>query len=194
MEYETTDKSYKVTVADDITYDMFKDSCPTDKIVLLCGSSGSDKYCQLTTEDNTINQKGSSTKEEDDLDSVQEKNGSTNVSEHGETKSDSNRASCDGLLGPDVRDDIKEILNWIKIAVPILLIILGSLDFGKAVINDDQNALSKAWSSFIKRIIAAIAIFLAPYIIMFLIENVDKILDDSCDIKDLYKGVIMWKI
>ena len=109
-----------------------------------------------------------------------------NLSEHGGITSDKDLISCTGLLGESVLSDINEILTWIKIAVPILLVILGSLDFGKAVIADDQKALSKAWSSFIKRLIAAIAIFFAPYIIMFLIEHVDKIMDNSCDIRDIF--------
>ena len=117
-----------------------------------------------------------------------------NVSEHGGITSDTGTIDCTGLLGPDVRDDINEILKWIKIAVPILLVVLGSLDFGKAVLADDEKALSKATSTFVKRIIAAIMIFFAPYIIMYLIEHVDKIMDNSCDIRDLYKSIIMWRI
>lgn len=192
LKAEAVNNGYNVVMASDITFEMFKDSCPTDKIVLLCGGSGSDNYCNLTTEDNTINQPGSSTKEEDDLNAVEEKNGSRQ-SEHGGVKSNDSDINCEGLLGSDVMDDINEILGWIKIAVPILIIILGSLDFGKAVIADDQKALSKATSTFIKRLIAAVALFLAPYLIMFLLDNVDKIAG-GCDIRDLYKGVIVWKI
>ena len=197
LKVESTDSRYKVNTSSDVTFNMFKDKCPTDKVVLMCGGSGSNNFCNLTTEDNVINQKSTPTKEENDLDKVEEQNGANknnDVEENGQTNSDSDRIDCEGLLGPDVRDDISEILGWIKIAVPILLVVLGSLDFSKAVLADDQNALSKAWKTFIKRIIAAIAVFFAPYLIMYLIEHVDKILDNSCDIRDLYKGVIMWKI
>ena len=189
LKAEAVNSGYNVVMASDITYEMFKDSCPTDKIVLLCGGSGSDNYCNLTTEDNTINQPGSSTKEEDDLNSVEEKNGSKESGKGG-IESGNGSADCYGLLGESVIEDIRNIFNLIKIGVPILIIILGSLDFGKAVIADDQNALSKATSTFVKRLIAAIALFLAPSIIMYIIEHVDKIAG-GCPIQDLYKGVII---
>lgn len=100
---------------------------------------------------------------------------------------------CEGLLGSNTLGTIKKVLGWLKIAVPILLILLGSLDFGKAVLADDDKALSKATSTFIKRCIAAVAVFLAPYVIMYIIEAVDK-LAGGCDISDLFNGVILWRI
>ena len=92
--------------------------------------------------------------------------------------------TCEGILGENVLDDIKTILLWIRIAVPILLIVLGSLDFGKAVLNDDAKALSKATNTFVKRVIAAILVFFAPIIIMLLINTVDR-LAGGCDIRGL---------
>lgn len=115
------------------------------------------------------------------------------VSENGDVGYDTNAIDCDELLGPDVLKDINKILTWIKVAVPILLIVLGSLDFGKAVLADDQKALSKATSNFVKRIIAAIAVFFVPFLIMYLLKFVDEV-TKTCDVKSIYEGVIMWKI
>ena len=91
--------------------------------------------------------------------------------------------SCEGLLGQDLLDDISTVFTWIKITVPILLILLGSIDFGKAVLSDDQQELKKATSKFIKRCIIAVAIFFIPTIIMYLISFIDKIADVSCDVR-----------
>lgn len=91
--------------------------------------------------------------------------------------------SCEGLLGPDLLDDISTILTWIRIAAPILLIILGSVDFASAVLSDDQQAFKKAGSKFVKRCIVAVAIFFVPSIIMYLLSFIDKIADVSCDIR-----------
>ena len=88
-----------------------------------------------------------------------------------------------GLLGQDLLDDISTVFTWIKITVPILLILLGSIDFGKAVLSDDQQELKKATSKFIKRCIIAVAIFFIPTIIMYLISFIDKIADVSCDVR-----------
>ncbi|MBO5095458.1 MAG: hypothetical protein J6B98_01095 [Bacilli bacterium] len=62
-----------------------------------------------------------------------------------------------------------QILGWclliIKIVVPILLIVMGSIDFGKAVISSDDNAIKGAISILIKRAIAAVVVFFIPTII-----------------------------
>lgn len=90
---------------------------------------------------------------------------------------------CEGLLGPELLDDISTILTWIRIAVPILLILLGSVDFAKAVLSDDQQELKKCTGRFVKRCIIAVAIFFIPSIIMYLLSFIDKIADVSCDIR-----------
>jgi len=115
------------------------------------------------------------------------------LSTYGTIIIDDSDIDCEGLLGDDVLNDISTLLLWIRIGVPILLILLGSLDFGKAVIADDPKALSKATSTFVKRAIAAVAVFFAPTIIMLLIRLVDD-LAGGCDVNNLFKGVIMWKI
>lgn len=91
--------------------------------------------------------------------------------------------SCEGLLGPALLDDISTVLTWIRIAVPILLIILGTTDFVKALLSDDQQETKKATSRFVKRCIIAVAIFFIPSIIMYIISFIDKIADVSCDIR-----------
>lgn len=92
-------------------------------------------------------------------------------------------ATCEGILGPDLLDDISLVLTWIRIAVPIIVILLGSMDFAKAVLSDEQQELKKATSRFVKRCIIAVAIFFVPSIIMYLISFIDKIADVSCDIR-----------
>lgn len=91
--------------------------------------------------------------------------------------------TCEGLLGSELLDDISMVLTWIRIAVPILLILLGSVDFAKAVLSDDQQELKKCTSRFVKRCVIAIAIFFIPSIIMYLLSFIDKIADVSCDIR-----------
>lgn len=53
----------------------------------------------------------------------------------------------------------------IKIVIPLLLIIFGMVDLGKAVISSDDKAISKAVGSLVKRFIAAIVIFFIPTIV-----------------------------
>ena len=116
-----------------------------------------------------------------------------NSNEHGGLSTGNSDIDCPGLLGDAVIKDIGKILKWIKIAAPILVIILGSLDFAKAAISDDQKALSKAGSTFIKRMIAAVALFFAPSIIMYIIEHVDA-LAGGCPLSDFNSEAIITKI
>ena len=48
----------------------------------------------------------------------------------------------------------------IKVIVPVIIIILGSLDFGQAVISGDDKALKEKGERLIKRIVIGIVIFL----------------------------------
>lgn len=55
------------------------------------------------------------------------------------------------------------IAKWL---VPLIIIVLGMVDFGKAVIASDEKAINKSASSLIRRIIAGLAVFFAPTIIL----------------------------
>lgn len=59
------------------------------------------------------------------------------------------------------------ILLIFKIIIPIILIIFGMIDLGKAVISSDDKAVSKATKSLLMRLIAAVAIFFIPTVVGF---------------------------
>ena len=81
----------------------------------------------------------------------------------------------------DIKDHVQTLFDWVKILAPILLIVFGIIDFGKATITNDNDALKKATTSFIKRAIAAVAIFFLPLIINLLLNlpGVESELDDA---------------
>lgn len=88
------------------------------------------------------------------------------------------KVDCNAIFGdkndPDsLRYLIDEILMYPKILVPILLILLGVLDFGKAVIASKEDEMRKAQSTFIKRIIAAVAIFFVPLMVDIIMDLAD---------------------
>lgn len=70
-----------------------------------------------------------------------------------------------------------------KIVVPLLLIILGSIDFAKATISSDDKAPKEALISLIRRILIAVIVFFIPTILNFLLSLVygaqDAFNDDS---------------
>ena len=59
-----------------------------------------------------------------------------------------------------------------KIVIPVLLIVFGMLDLGKAVISSDDKAVSKAAKSLLNRVIAGICIFFVPTIVSILFKMV----------------------
>ena len=63
---------------------------------------------------------------------------------------------------------IHNIINIVKIIVPVMLVILGMLDFGKAVTSNDEKTMKESQNKFIKRIIGAIAIFLVVAVTQFI--------------------------
>lgn len=67
------------------------------------------------------------------------------------------------------------IINLIKNLTPVILIIMGSLDFGKAVMSQKEDDIKKAQGAFIKKVIAGAAVF---FVIVFA-KWVVKILDEA---------------
>ena len=61
------------------------------------------------------------------------------------------------------------IIFVVKIIVPLILIVLGMMDFTKAVTSSDDNALRKALEALIRRFIAAIAVFFLPGLLLTLV-------------------------
>lgn len=57
------------------------------------------------------------------------------------------------------------VLLVFKIVIPIILIILGMIDLGKAVISSDDKAISKSAKALAMRIVAAVVIFFIPTLI-----------------------------
>ena len=85
-------------------------------------------------------------------------------------------ASCNGLFTQDGLDLIKEILNWIRIIAPILLILLVALDLSSAVMSQDNDALSKATKKIVPRVIGTALLFFVPTIIRAIL-SIDGIND-----------------
>lgn len=87
---------------------------------------------------------------------------------------------CDDLIDDDLKNVIDIVLNVVRVAAPIFLIVLTAVDFGQIVISNDKDAMPKAISKAIKRGIAALVIFFIP----FLVDLIIKWLNDYSSIKD----------
>ena len=80
--------------------------------------------------------------------------------------------SCGDVKGIpyDLPGLVRFVINLIKFIVPILLILMGAIDFSKVVISNDDKELTKATSKFIKRAIAGASVFLVIFFVQLLLN------------------------
>jgi len=76
---------------------------------------------------------------------------------------------CGMIPGP-VTALMGTLYNLIKIAVPLILIVYGMLDFGRAVMAGEEKEIKEKQKLFIKRIIAAVMVFLVLYLVQFVMS------------------------
>ena len=84
----------------------------------------------------------------------------------------------DGVYGcaviPDeIREWINSTLNLVKYIALVLVIVLGILDFIKAAASGEADQMKKSGSSFLKRIIAVVILFLLPLIVELVLNLIE---------------------
>ena len=82
---------------------------------------------------------------------------------------------CEDLIGENLRKKIGSYLNIVKIAVPIILIGFGIIEFTKAIFAGDEDKMKKAQKNFLLRIGIAVIFFLTPTIVDFLLGLANKV-------------------
>lgn len=79
--------------------------------------------------------------------------------------------------------NIWQVLGYVvmifKIVIPLLLIIFGMVDLGKAVISSDDKAISKSVSQLVRRFIAAVVVFFIPTIVSALFNALSIMSSDE---------------
>lgn len=76
---------------------------------------------------------------------------------------------------------ILNIIKWVKYIVPALVVLLGMIDFIRAIATDKDDGMKQAQGRFIKRLIAAALIFIVPLILTFILEKMGFTVD-TCGI------------
>lgn len=82
---------------------------------------------------------------------------------------------CASLFGDELVEKINDFMDIFKIAVPILLIGFGIVDFTKAVFSSKEDDMTKSKKTFFKRIIAAILVFIAPIFINLILSLANEV-------------------
>lgn len=92
---------------------------------------------------------------------------------------------CGGVCLPNaLLSIIRIIVNIIKIGVPVILIILGMIDMGKAVASQKDDEIKKGQKILISRCIAAGIVFFVVAIVQLMMSIIDSATNtDKADTK-----------
>ena len=69
---------------------------------------------------------------------------------------------------------LHSVVTLIQWGIPIVLIIYGILDLGKAVIASKEDEMKKATGTLIKRFIYAVAVFLVVFLVQLVMDVVSN--------------------
>lgn len=86
--------------------------------------------------------------------------------------------ACHGMLFL-VRIIRRGVFPILQIGIPIILIVLGTLDLGKAVIASDEKQVKEAQGKLIKRCIYAVAVFFIVTLVNVVLSMVSTTAGDA---------------
>lgn len=102
-------------------------------------------------------------------------------------KSNTFALTCSGLENVEIDESIPDlvslIIKIIWVAVPILLVVFGSIDLVKGLIAQKEDEIKKGQQTFIKRLIAGILVFFVIAVVKLVVSAVahdDNIMTCAC--------------
>lgn len=91
-----------------------------------------------------------------------------------QNNSDSTKFSCGNITG--IPKKIPELTSYfvtvVQVLVPIVLVIMGSIDLFKGIIAQKEDEIKKGQQTFIKRLIVAALIFFVVVVVKFIVSLV----------------------
>lgn len=87
---------------------------------------------------------------------------------------------CDSNAIKRLFSFLGQMFNILKIIIPILIIVMGTIDLLKAIISSDENEIKKAKNIFIKRLILGIVVFFIFPIVSFLMQMIGQNTNNKC--------------
>ena len=78
---------------------------------------------------------------------------------------------------------IRMVIRLIQYSVPLLLLVLGTIDMVKAVASNDDKISKTSSQMFLKRLIYGVLIFLVPFLLRVILKMIDdNIIKNSNDV------------
>ena len=93
----------------------------------------------------------------------------------------SNKVSCGNITGipSKIPSLTSKIITILQIAIPVILVIMGSLDLFKGITAQKEDEIKKGQQIFIKRLIFAVLVFFIVVIVKFLVSLVAESSTDN---------------
>ncbi len=88
--------------------------------------------------------------------------------------------NCYGLLGIQMTKVVNNVFTFVQFAGPLLVVILTTVDFIKAAAVGTQEEIRKSSQRFVKRVIAAMALFFVPLICSMLFDLAGVTVPENC--------------
>lgn len=109
-----------------------------------------------------------------------------------EVADNSSFKSCQDILGANVYKILQKFFKMIYVIIPFLVLVLGMLDLGKAVLSSKEDEMRQAKKRFTKRIAMGLLVFIVPTIIniLFYVVNFAKDPSDSNNFFNYVRGDI----
>lgn len=76
----------------------------------------------------------------------------------------------DAKIDDSIPNLVSTIIKIIQIVVPIILVVLGLLDFAKAITGQKEDEIKKGQQTFIKRVIAAALVFFVVAVVKLVVS------------------------
>ena len=95
---------------------------------------------------------------------------------------------CDNTSLDPIWTIVGWIINAIWIGIPILLIILGTIDLAKAVITSKDDEKKKAWKSLGTRFLYAVGVFAVVWMVTFVLGLLAKVDNGDINYNESWKA------
>lgn len=95
-------------------------------------------------------------------------------------------SSCDANAIKRILSLFGNLFNIIKIAVPIIVIVMGTIDLVKAMMANDSSNSQKALTTFAKRLVIAVVIFFVFPIVSFLMGLIGQNMEENRTCMDCF--------
>ena len=89
---------------------------------------------------------------------------------------------CEGEFGTLI-SSVKWAFNLLLFAIPLVLIIKGTIDMFKAMTSGDEKENKKIIDTFVKRLIYGVVIFIVPFLVKLVLQMInDNILNNQTEV------------